>query len=124
LLADDGRITGYVTSHQDISRFKALDKAQYSFITNVSHQLRTPLTNIKLYTQLVEDGLSNGRATHYLHVLGQQAERLEHLVQDILELASLDSSERIFEWRPVDVGEMLRQMVATTSGAPNWRSRP
>jgi len=111
ILADDGRLTGYVTSHQDISRFKALDKAQYSFITNVSHQLRTPLTNIKLYTQLVEDGLSNGRAAHYLHVLGQQAERLEHLVQDILELASLDSSESIFEWRPVDVGEMLRQMV-------------
>lgn len=111
MLDDDGRLTGYVTSHQDISRFKALDKAQYSFITNVSHQLRTPLTNIKLYTQLVEDGLSNGRAAHYLHVLGQQAERLEHLVQDILELASLDSSESIFEWRPVDVGEMLRQMV-------------
>ena len=113
MLADDGRITGYVTSHQDISRLKALDKAQYSFITNVSHQLRTPLTNIKLYTQLVEDGLGNGKAPHYLHILGQQAERLEHLVQDILELASLDSSESVFEWRPVDMVEMLRQMAST-----------
>lgn len=112
ILAEDGRITGYVTSHQDISRFKALDKAQYSFITNVSHQLRTPLTNIKLYTQLVEDGLANGKAAHYLHILNQQAERLEHLVQDILELASLDSTENVLEWRPVDLSEMLRQVLS------------
>ncbi|MBK8902113.1 MAG: PAS domain S-box protein [Anaerolineaceae bacterium] len=112
MLAEDGRITGYVTSHQDISRFKALDKAQYSFITNVSHQLRTPLTNIKLYTQLVEDGLGNGKAAHYLHTLSQQAERLEHLVQDILELASLESSESVLEWRSIDLIEMLRQIVA------------
>lgn len=111
ILADDGRITGYVTSHQDISRFKALDKAQYSFITNVSHQLRTPLTNIKLYTQLVEEGLANGKAAHYLHILSQQAERLEHLVQDILELASLDSSESVLEWRAINLTEMLQQMV-------------
>ncbi|MCB8979332.1 MAG: PAS domain S-box protein [Ardenticatenaceae bacterium] len=111
ILDEDGRITGYVTSHQDISRFKALDKAQYSFITNVSHQLRTPLTNIKLYTQLVEDGLSNGKAVHYLHVLSQQADRLEHLVQDILELASLDSTENVLDWRPVDLAEILRQVI-------------
>lgn len=112
ILAEDGRIIGHVTSHQDISRFKALDKAQYSFITNVSHQLRTPLTNIKLYAQLVEDGLHNGKAPHYLHVLSQQADRLEHLVQDILELASLDSSDSMLEWRSVDLAEMLGQIAA------------
>lgn len=110
MLDGDGRMTGYVTSHQDISRFKALDKAQYSFITNVSHQLRTPLTNIKLYTELLEDGLDNGKATHYLKVLNAQAKRLEHLVQDILELARLDSSENVFEIRPVNLSELLLQM--------------
>lgn len=111
ILDEDGRITGYVTSHQDISRFKALDKAQYSFITNVSHQLRTPLTNIKLYTQLAEGGLSKGKAGHYLNILSQQAERLEHLVQDILELASLDSSECVLDYRLVNLTEMLQQLV-------------
>jgi signal transduction histidine kinase len=107
----DGRITGYVTSHQDISQVKALDKAQYSFITNVSHQLRTPLTNIKLYTQLLEGNLHNQKADHYLHVLNSQAERLEHLVQDILELVSLDSNQSVLDWRSIDFTEMLQQII-------------
>jgi PAS domain S-box-containing protein len=113
MLAVDGRLTGYVTSHQDISRFKALDKAQYSFITNVSHQLRTPLTNIKLYTELLEGGLSNGKAAHYLHVLNEQAKRLEHLVQDILELASMDSAELNLDLRPYKIDEMVTHMADT-----------
>ena len=106
----DGRITGCVTSHQDISHFKALDKAQYSFITNVSHQLRTPLTNIKLYTQLLEGNFDTNKAGHYLEVLGSQAERLEHLVQDILELASLDSSDHVLEKRFIDMKELVVHM--------------
>ena len=107
----DGHISGYVTSHQDISQVKALDKAQYSFITNVSHQLRTPLTNIKLYTQLLEGNLHNQKAAHYLHVLNSQAERLEHLVQDILELVSLDSNQSVLDWRSIDFTEMLQQII-------------
>lgn len=111
MLDGDGRLTGYVSSHQDISRFKALDKAQYSFITNVSHQLRTPLTNIKLYTQLLEDNFHNsGKAAHYLGVLNSQAKRLEHLVQDILELASLDSSETVFDLRPIHLIDLFHQI--------------
>lgn len=109
---EKGQMTGYVTSHQDISRLQALDKAQYSFITNVTHQLRTPLTNIKLYTELLEGGLNDGKSLHYLHVLASQAERLEHLVQDILELASLESSDNILDWRETDVAEMIAQICA------------
>jgi two-component system phosphate regulon sensor histidine kinase PhoR len=110
MLDGDGRLTGYVSSHQDISRFKALDKAQYSFITNVSHQLRTPLTNIKLYAQLLEDNFNNGKAAQYLNVLTDQAKRLEHLVQDILELASLDSSDTVFDLRPIRMIEIIHQI--------------
>lgn len=113
MLDGDGRLTGYVTSHQDISRFKALDKAQYSFITNVSHQLRTPLTNIKLYTELLEGGLIKGKAAHYLHVLHEQATRLEHLVQDILDLASMDSLELMLDLQPIKLAEMIIQMTDT-----------
>jgi PAS domain S-box-containing protein len=110
MLDENDRVTGYVTSHQDISRYQALDKAQYSFITNVTHQLRTPLTNIKLYTQLLEGGLTSGKSLHYLHVLTSQAERLEHLVQDILELASLESAASVLDWREINLAEMVFQI--------------
>jgi signal transduction histidine kinase len=76
----------------------------------VTHQLRTPLTNIKLYTELLQGGLSAGKSQHYLQVLASQAERLEHLVQDILELASLDSSDNMLDWRETNIAEMVFQM--------------
>lgn len=110
MLDENGRVSGYVTSHQDLSRFQALDKAQYSFITNVTHQLRTPLTNIKLYTELLQSGITSGKPQHYLAVLASQAERLEHLVQDILELASLESSENALDWRQTNLAEMVYQI--------------
>lgn len=110
MLNGDGRLIGYVSSHQDISRFKALDKAQVGFITNVSHQLRTPLTNIKLYTQLLESNFNNGKGGHYLEVLIGEARRLEHLVQDILELASLDSSETVLDLRPIQMTQLILQL--------------
>ena len=113
MLDANGRLTGYVTSHQDISRFKALDKAQYSFITNVSHQLRTPLTNIKLYTQLLEENFDTQKAPHYLGVLNEQARRLEHLVQDILEMASMESSHLVLNLQQVNMAEMIFQMTDT-----------
>lgn len=110
MLDNSGYVSGYVSSHQDISRFQALDKAQYSFITNVTHQLRTPLTNIKLYTELLQADIDPSKIKRYLQVLASQAERLEHLVQDILELASLDSSENALDWREIDLAEMVFQM--------------
>ncbi|MCA9916824.1 MAG: PAS domain S-box protein [Anaerolineales bacterium] len=110
MLDDNGRITGYVTSHQDISRFHALDKAQYSFITNVTHQLRTPLTNIKLYTELLQGNVTSGKPQHYLQVLVAQGEKLEHLVQDILELASLESMESALDRREINLAEMVFQI--------------
>lgn len=109
----NGRFTGYVTSHRDISHFKALDKALYSFITNVSHQLRTPLTNIKLYTQLLQGNITSDKATHYLSTLNTQTDRLAHLVQDILELASLDGSDSALDWQLVDMQKMIAQLCET-----------
>jgi len=43
----EGRLTGYVSSHRDITHLKDLDRARSRFITNVSHQLRTPVTTIQ-----------------------------------------------------------------------------
>ena len=113
MLAANGRPKGFAISQRDIGRFKALENAQDKFITNVSHQLRTPLANIKLYTQLLEGNVKNDEAVKYLNVLTTQTNRLEHLVEDILKLASLETLDNEVDWVPVDLAKFLTRKFET-----------
>ncbi len=102
-----GQTEAYVCSHHDISPRKKLDLAREQFITSVSHELRTPVTNLKLYAQLLERGLSSDKAQQYVQVLSQQADRLGSMVQDILEMATLDSDRAIQRWEELEVPILL-----------------
>ena len=86
----DGRLVGYVSSHRDISRQKDFEKAQSQFISNISHELRTPVTNLKLYLQLMQTTALPEKRAHYEQTLHQQVDRLEKLIEDVLEISSLD----------------------------------
>ncbi len=100
-LTYEGERTGYVFCHQDITKLKALERARSQFITNVSHELRTPVTSIKLSAYLLQVEQSPEKVTTYLQALERQSARLEHLIQDILEIASLDSGQGVTTWNPV-----------------------
>jgi len=106
-----GNLAGYVSSHHDISRFKELERARQRFITNVSHELRTPATNLKLYTRLLRQSASPEKNSHYLQVLEAQSERLIHLIQDILDLAELDSGQCITTRTPVFIPTLIESLV-------------
>ncbi|HOU13013.1 MAG TPA: ATP-binding protein [Anaerolineae bacterium] len=102
-----GERTGYVFSHQDITKFKALDRARSQFITNVSHELRTPVTSIKLSTYLLQVERSPEKAATYLQALERQSLRLESLIQDILEMVSLDSGQGVTSWEPLFLASII-----------------
>jgi signal transduction histidine kinase len=105
-----GRLTGYVSSHEDISRLKDLDRARSRFITTVSHQLRTPVTNMKLYAHLLRAGHRTDKTEQYLQVLDEQADRLSHLIQDILEMTNLDG-QTIASWSPVNIPTLIEHVL-------------
>lgn len=93
-----GRVSGYVVSHTDRSQAQALDLARSRFITNISHEMRTPITNIGLYAQLLSNALQGGRVPdvqRYLATLQAQIRHFQSLIQDILTLAELDASQSI-----------------------------
>jgi len=103
--------TGYIFSHQDITKLKALERARSQFITNVSHELRTPVTSIKLSAYLLQVEQSPEKVGAYLHALERQAARLEHLIEDILEIASLDSGQGVTAWEPVPLAVIVSDTV-------------
>lgn len=103
----EGELVGYVSSHRDITWRKELDRARNQFMSNVSHQLRTPVANIKLYADLLRVGRTEEKRSHYIKVLGEQIERLEHMVQDIIEMTSLDSGKAVHTWAPLSWPHIL-----------------
>ncbi|MEZ4646736.1 MAG: histidine kinase N-terminal 7TM domain-containing protein [Chloroflexota bacterium] len=102
-----GELIGYISSHHDITWRLELEQARSQFLSNVSHQLRTPVTNIKLYADLFKVGQSEEKRNHYMHILMEQVDRLEHLVQDIIEMTVLDSGEGLQSWEIISWPDLL-----------------
>ncbi len=86
----DGDVTGYVSVQSDITRLKEVERLKTEFIANVSHQLRTPLTNIKTYVSLLNKGKPEN-SPRYFSVLHHEIDRLARLIQDLLDISRLDA---------------------------------
>ena len=86
------------------------------FTANVSHELKTPLTAISGYAELIENGMTQGADTvHFAGEIHRSAERLQGLINDIIKLSELDDESLKMEFEAVDlyeIAENCREMLA------------
>lgn len=89
----DGReqLIGCVINYQDITQRKSLERARVRFIESISHEFRTPLTSLGLYIELLQSGKRPEKNALYLNQIAEQAQRLQRLIQDSLEMTALDT---------------------------------
>jgi signal transduction histidine kinase len=73
-----------------------LSERRAAFVGSVTHELRTPLTTFRLYSEMLEDGLiqDEGTKKHYLGTLRREAERLTHLVDNVLAYSRIERTRR------------------------------
>jgi PAS domain S-box-containing protein len=110
---EGGRVSGYVASYLDISERRRLEEARAQFINNVAHSFRTPLTAIKLCTYMLQKTSDPQVRAEYLESLARQAEQFEQLVQDVVTLSMLDSSQGVEGMcELLSVGEVAERAVA------------
>lgn len=109
---DDGQAVGTVITLRDITRLRELDRLKSQFVSNVSHELRTPLANIKLYLSLLAKGRQEKRED-YLSVLEREANRLEKLIQGVLDLSRLETRPNTLRREPVVLDEVIAEVLET-----------
>lgn len=95
-----------------MEKFEHALAAQRTFVADAAHELRSPLTALKLQLQLVERATSDEARTAALAKLHQRLDRGSHLVHQLLSLARHESGVATTQWQAVDLGELLASAVA------------
>ncbi len=100
-------------------RTKAAYIIKSRFISTVSHELRTPLTSIKGSLDLINSGALGPvpkKIERMLEMAGKNGERLSRLINDVLDLQKIESGEMIFRHEPIEVQEIVLEVVSANQG--------
>jgi len=99
-------------------RLQELDRMKDDFVSTVSHELRTPLTAIRATAEILHDHPDTppARRAQFVDILLAETERLTRLIDQILDLARLESGRAAWSGEALDPGEVVRQAQAATEG--------
>ena len=92
------------------ARVAQLHRLKREIASTISHELRAPLSNIRLYLDLLESGKPEKRA-HYMATLRHEVRFMGNLIEDILHLARLEMGDASLVLQPVDAGQVLADVV-------------
>lgn len=88
------------------------ERMKTELITNVSHDLKTPLTSIINYIDLLKtDGLNSEKAEQYLDILDQKSQRLKNLTEDLVEVSKLNSGAAKLQMERLDLVQLVNQSL-------------
>lgn len=105
---------GTVITLRDVTEERGLDRARRDLIANVSHELKTPLTAVKGFLELMEsDHLSPEQRAEFLQLTNVEVGRLERLIAEQLELARIDAGALPLDREPVDLGDIGESVVVS-----------
>ena len=110
-----GTQVGKVAVYHDVTRERAIDRQKDEFLSLASHELKTPLTSVKGYTQvLLGRAQQNGtpeREQRALRTIASQVDRMARLVGELLDISRIDSGQLQVQFKPVDLTELAERVV-------------
>ncbi|WP_117168098.1 sensor histidine kinase [Paraliobacillus sediminis] len=97
---------------QMANKLEQMNDARKEFISNVSHDIQSPLSNIKGYTNLLEnETLSSEDKAHHISIINNEIQRLSTLTRQLLLLASLDRNEDILKKEPFHADKQIKALI-------------
>ncbi|MBF0619199.1 MAG: HAMP domain-containing protein [Candidatus Omnitrophica bacterium] len=109
----EGRFEGAVLVFHDISELRRLEKVRQDFVANVSHELRTPVSSIKGYAETLLDGAIDDKAhaREFVEIIRENSDRLVRLIEDLLDLARIESGKMHMALVPVDIAPIVHRSL-------------
>jgi Na+/proline symporter/nitrogen-specific signal transduction histidine kinase len=100
-------------------QLKSLDKLKDDFMSSVTHELRTPLTSIRALAELMRDDpeMPPGQREQFLGIVVAESERLSRLVNQVLDMAKIESGNAEWHNTDVDLRALIEHAVQTTAAA-------
>jgi PAS domain S-box-containing protein len=113
LLSHDGEPSGVVVVARDVSADIQAEQAKANFMAAISHELRTPLTPLKGYLSLFASGqmAAGPESRETFDTMLRQADRLEHLISDLLDASQMEGGQSLIRREQLDVVELVGQVV-------------
>lgn len=92
----------------------SLEQSRRTFVANVSHELRSPLTSMRGFLEAIEDGtIPPEEQPHYLHIVITENKRMSDMVNDLLDLARIESGQTVFKPERFDIHDLIVRTLIT-----------
>ncbi len=113
------KVCGVVAVLHDVTREKEISRMKNDFVSHVSHELKTPLASITAYSEMLADGEANDEETRkeFYSVIQSQAERLNRLIEDILNISRIESGLIKIDKRPVSLTILIEEQLQMIKSA-------
>lgn len=106
---------GILVVYHDITEIKHLEQMRKDFVANVSHELKTPITSIKGFSETLLDGALNDpdAAKMFLEIIWKESGRMERLVADLLDLSKIEQKGLTLNLTAVPLKKLLSEVIVT-----------
>ena len=105
-------LLGLLAIYQSARVVTDLSERRSGFVSSVTHELKTPLTNIRMYIEMLEHGIASDpeREMEYYRILGSESARLSRLINNVLEFSKLEKRQRQLDLREGSLEEVLDEV--------------
>lgn len=106
-------LKGIVLVFHDITELKKLEQMRKDFVANVSHELKTPITSIKGFSETLLDGAMEQKELReqFLTIILEESERLQNLIQELLDLSKIEQEYFQLNWETIDLTNTFEDVL-------------
>ncbi len=111
----DRELSGFIAVFHDITRLQKLEQTRKDFVANISHEIKTPITAISGFAEILLDGTLHDKTStvKFLETIKSNSERINRLVDDLMTISKIELGTVTVKKIPVHIEEIMEQVIAT-----------